>query len=503
VTAAPVRRGWAFVARLGSILGPHGLMSGLIALVAFGYGLGMLATEYDRPVHTEHEVIRRVLANWAQAPDYLGKNLVDYARDWRAAPEADRPARLARVDESLRQLGRNLEIHDSQFPLINVVGLSLFRRTGGSLATWSPRFPPGASAATVTEAIPVAEDDAASGPGPALDLVVRYQAAPEVDQVVQATERYYNRLIRALIGLSGASLLCFGYMVLHVLGLRDRVAREAAQGATLDLADRTCHELGNVAFVVANERRNLAAHIDLLDRFVAEEPEARAEAIGRAGIDPAAAARLDHALKRAYADRGIDPALEIRRSAAMARDICRQIAVCSDYITLTVRELDGYLKQSELPVVLGPVAASEVFDEAVALLAPRLESAGARVDRPGRDGRSVVARGDRRLLVHALVNLLKNAVEAATTAGYDPHLALSARVEGETAWLEVADNGPGIAADDRRRIFDGGYSTKGPGRGQGLAIVRESVRLQGGRIEVAPRPEGGTAFAIGLPAERG
>ena len=489
-------RAWGLVAGLGSLLGWHGLTSGLIALVAFAAGLVMLAQEYRLPWETEHDVLHPVLANWVLAPDYLGKNLADYARDWRSAPEASRPALRDRVEDSLRRLGEDLESRDAQFPLINVVGMSLVRHDGAKLAGWSSRFAPGtSSSATLDDAFPIAET---GGPS-TIDLKVRYQVAPEVDAVVRSSDRYYDRLIRALIGLSGASLLCFGYMVLHVLGLRERVAREAAQGATLDLADRTCHELGNVAFVVANERRNLTSHIDLLERFVAEEPEARASAASRAGIDPAALVRFDHALKREYADRGIDPAFELRRSAAIARDVCRQIAICSDYITLTVRELDGYLKQSELPVVLGPIGAAEVFEEAVALLAPRLESADARVERPAPGIRPARVVGDRRLLVHALVNLLKNAVEAASGAGTDPRLAFSVRVEGETAWLEVADNGPGIADPDGRLIFEDGYSTKGPGRGQGLAIVRESVRLQGGRLDVSARPGGGTIFAIGLP----
>jgi signal transduction histidine kinase len=491
----PAGHAWAFVARLGSILGWHGLTSGLIALVAFGCGLGMLVQEYYRPKVTDHDVFYKVLANWVQAPDYLGKNIVDYARDWHEAPEASRPALLGRVQDSLRRLGDDLERHDTLFPLINVVGMSLVDPVDLELAVWKPQHAIGASTSPVEERIPV---DPAGTASP-LELVVRYQVAPEVESFVQDADRSYVRMIRALIALSGASLLCFGYMILHVLDLRERVAIEAAQEATLDLADRTCHELGNVAFVVANERRNLASHIELLERFVAEEPEARDAAASRAGIDVTTQARFNHALKREYADREIDPAFELRRSAALARDVCRQIAICSDYITLTVRELDGFLKQSELPVVLATIGAAEVFEEAVALLAPRLESADARVDRPGLSANPVRVIGDRRLLVHALVNLLKNAVEAASGAGIDPVIALSVRIDGETAWLEVADNGPGIAVAESRQIFEPGFSTKGAGRGQGLAIVRESVQLQGGRLIVSARPEGGTIFAIGLP----
>ena len=133
------------------------------------------------------------------------------------------------------------------------------------------------------------------------------------------------------------------------------------------------------------------------------------------------------------------------------------------------------------------------------LLAPRLESAEARVERPGTAGAPIRVTGDRRLLTHALVNLLKNAVEAAAGAGIEPVVTLTIRPDGETGWIEVADNGPGISEADRRLIFDDGFSTKGVGRGQGLALVRESVRLQGGQIGVAPRTGGGAIFSLGLP----
>ena len=81
---------------------------------------------------------------------------------------------------------------------------------------------------------------------------------------------------------------------------------------------------------------------------------------------------------------------------------------------------------------------------------------------------------DRRLLVHALVNLLKNAVEAATVAGISPTIRLEAGRVGSFVRVSVRDNGPGLASDAPARIFDSGYSTKGPGRGRGLSIVRES-----------------------------
>ena len=403
--------------------------------------------------------------------------------------------RLEVVHDAVYDLGYQLDEQSERFPLIRVVALELGPDDAPPLVRWVSPIGGGAMPSAVEDRVPLV----AGGPGPAISLRVRYRVVPTVERAAAGLEASYRRLLLALLGFSGYSLLCLGYMILNAQALSERSAREAAREATLDLADRTCHELGNGVFVLSNERRNLTDLLDLIDRFVAQEPEARAAAVRRLGVDPELAARWDHALKREYAARGIDPDLELRNGAAVARDVCRQISVCAEYITLTVRELDGFLKRSALPVTVEPVAVCECLDEALALLGPRLEAADARVEWQGGLRRGLTVRGDRRLLVHALVNLLKNAVEAASTAGNAPEITLSARVEGSTAWIGVADNGPGIPAADARHIFDDGYSTKGAGRGRGLAIVRESIHIQGGILQHGNRPGGGTLFQIGLP----
>ncbi|WP_308283012.1 ATP-binding protein [Pseudonocardia nigra] len=71
--------------------------------------------------------------------------------------------------------------------------------------------------------------------------------------------------------------------------------------------------------------------------------------------------------------------------------------------------------------------------------------------------------------------------------------------------LEVADSGPGLGADDAARAFERGWSTKshgdGPGRGLGLALVRQAVQRHGGRVEVAAGTDG-AVFAVHLPRVR-
>ena len=491
----PVRRLWGLRRRLYAILGAPGLMIVAISLLSFGFGLIVLAREYNRPRKTGLEALHQVISGWVSLPDPLGRTLVDYVDLWRHADPDRKAGQLEVVHDAVFDLGYQLDQQSERFPLIWVVALELGPDDAPPLVRWVSPLGGGALPSAVVVRVPLFPE----GREPAISLRVRYRVVPTVERAAAGLEASYRRLLLALLGFSGYSLLCLGYMILSAQALSERSAREAAREATLDLADRTCHELGNGVFVLSNERRNLTDLLDLIDRFVAQEPEARAAAVRRLGVDPELAARWDHALKREYASRGIDPDLELRNGAAVARDVCRQISVCAEYITLTVRELDGFLKRSALPVTVEPVVVCECFDEALALLGPRLEAADARVEWQSGLLRGLTVRGDRRLLVHALVNLLKNAVEAASIAGNVPEITLSARVEGATAWIGVADNGPGIPAADVRHIFDDGYSTKGAGRGRGLAIVRESIHIQGGILRHGSRPGGGTLFQIGLP----
>jgi len=97
-------------------------------------------------------------------------------------------------------------------------------------------------------------------------------------------------------------------------------------------------------------------------------------------------------------------------------------------------------------------------------------------------------------------NLVKNAVQAS------PHRG---RVEVRTgrdragrAFLEVADEGPGIGAAHRERLFDMFYSGRLHGVGLGLALVKQIVDQHDGRIEVIDREGTGTCFRVTLPLEQ-
>ena len=101
-------------------------------------------------------------------------------------------------------------------------------------------------------------------------------------------------------------------------------------------------------------------------------------------------------------------------------------------------------------------------------------------------------------LKRVVINLVDNAVEAMNRKGtitiQTQHDAAARLVR-----ILVSDNGPGIPASDRDKLFLPYYSTKKRGSGLGLAIVRRIVAEHGGSVEVADNVPRGTEFRIELP----
>ena len=69
--------------------------------------------------------------------------------------------------------------------------------------------------------------------------------------------------------------------------------------------------------------------------------------------------------------------------------------------------------------------------------------------------------------------------------------------------IAVEDSGPGIEAEDAKRIFEAFFTTKAEGMGMGLSICRSIVGSHGGRITVARAVPRGTVFQVTLPGQYG
>ena len=119
------------------------------------------------------------------------------------------------------------------------------------------------------------------------------------------------------------------------------------------------------------------------------------------------------------------------------------------------------------------------------------------------EGQFECVSGDEGLLRQAVLNLVRNAAEAAGERPSGAQVQVRGAVEqtgGRTVQrLTVADNGPGIPPADLSKIFAPFFTTKPNGTGLGLAIVQKIIIQHGGSIEARNRPEGGAEFTICLP----
>ena len=99
-------------------------------------------------------------------------------------------------------------------------------------------------------------------------------------------------------------------------------------------------------------------------------------------------------------------------------------------------------------------------------------------------------------MARVFVNLVQNAIEAAT----EPVIVeLGSRREGDHVVIDVVDNGPGVPAEVREKLFDPYFTTKTSGTGLGLAICRRLLDVQGGKIRLESTRPGETRFVIELP----
>ncbi len=149
-------------------------------------------------------------------------------------------------------------------------------------------------------------------------------------------------------------------------------------------------------------------------------------------------------------------------------------------------------------LTLAPVASAQVVEHARAELAAEARSHGGEITVRGEFG---TLDGDEVLLTQALVNLVRNGVEAAVGAGRPPRIAIEGRVDvpGRALRLRVSDNGPGIAAAARNKLFQPFFTTRPQGTGLGLALVQKIVVSHNGRVLVEPAEGGGAAFTMVLP----
>jgi len=204
--------------------------------------------------------------------------------------------------------------------------------------------------------------------------------------------------------------------------------------------------------------------------------------------NPMSAMRLDAQLLQQESNRGAD-SRPMRMNELATR------------INTTIDRLDILLL--EFLLIAKPEAVErEHFDinaslhDGMDLLKLRFEKAGIRTDTSLAE-QPLSIQGYPIQFKRALLNIIHNAEHYAPPGSA---VTIRTRAEGSDAIVEILDEGPGIPARDRERIFDLFYSNRPGGTGIGLALTKTAVENCGGTVAVRPGPQGkGSCFVIRVP----
>jgi signal transduction histidine kinase len=320
------------------------------------------------------------------------------------------------------------------------------------------------------------------------------------DQLRLRTERIASNLernasrLRMYTGLMGLAAVLAGLLVtawvtvsLRPLGRLRSASRRIAAG---DSGSRI-EEQGPA------EVADLAREFNAMGRAVEERERelVRSERLAAVGK---MAAMITHEVRNPLSSIALNTELleeELADMPGEARDICRAITREVDRLTAITEEYLSFarlpkprLASASLPALVDDLARFVREDLASRQVVLAVEHAG----------EVPPAMCDEGQIRQALLNLVRNASEAVSGRG-GGHVWVRTRATDTRVAVEVVDDGPGIAAELRERLFDPFVSTKDGGTGLGLALTHQIVRDHGGAILVTSRPGEGATFTIELP----
>jgi len=163
-------------------------------------------------------------------------------------------------------------------------------------------------------------------------------------------------------------------------------------------------------------------------------------------------------------------------------------------LTRIVDEFSNFAKFP--PPKMTPDDLNEIVRSTIPLFSKQVQAGNLRIDLSPKD---LPVMADRDQMKRAVVNLIKNGLEAIPSTGM---VIVRTTIADKTAAAIVADNGPGLSDSVKQNIFTPYLTTKPGGSGLGLVIVKKIVREHEGKIKIADQKSGGVVAVIELPLRK-
>jgi len=330
------------------------------------------------------------------------------------------------------------------------------------------------------------------------------------------------RGIALYMGVFALALLVFAYIALTRAIVRpieqlaraaDRVANGARAfdlpaGGAREIADLGSSVRSMASRLIADEKtlRKKVDELTTTTRHLGETREQLAGSERMASVGRLAAGVAHEIGNPIAAIMGMHDIIDDAETPDETRaDFLKRMRKETERINVVVRDLLDYARPENGPPSGRPSLADvrEVSADALALVRPQKEWKGVDVNVDIAASLHVALSPQR--LTQVLLNLLLNAGAAMADGPTDKvrTVTLRARMTNENrARIEVEDNGPGVPAELRGRVFDPFVTTKdvGSGTGLGLAVCRGIVEAAAGRIYVDAQYTQGARFVVELPA---
>ena len=330
--------------------------------------------------------------------------------------------------------------------------------------------------------------------GPAAQMTVQRNNINGLEKAINLLD-IAGLLLGILAGLAGVALF--------TSGISRRVAAAAAnadrlgEGLSLEPAGHSADELGHLASSLVQAEGLLASR-------ASELTAARDEALSATRAKNAFLSSTSHELRTPLNSvLGFTQLLEMSDLSEEDQDSVGRILGAGRHLLALINELIDIarIESGELSLSVEPVAVLPLIEEASSLMGPLAAERSIRIvhhcPHP-----ALAASADRQRFSQILVNLLSNAVKYNRRGG---SITITCREEGAgQASVVISDTGPGLSADDLKRIFIpferlGAEQSGIEGTGIGLPLARSLTEAMGGLLSASSVDGEGSAFTVTLP----